>query len=83
MATTRDDIREWFKKGKREGASHLFVVCDTFSLEDYPVYVKKAEAQDKFKKYLQGKYKMQKLMEIYNLSQSLEEQLRLPRSFNL
>lgn len=30
MKTTIEEIKEWIKRGKKEKATHLIVVCDTF-----------------------------------------------------
>lgn len=43
MPTTRDDIRGWLAEGKRQGATHMIVVCDTFDHGDFPVYVMPGE----------------------------------------
>lgn len=39
MATTQDIIRDWLMRGKRNGATHVIIVCDTFEYSYYPVYV--------------------------------------------
>lgn len=81
MGTTREDIREWFNRGKEQKATHLIVVCDTFDYEDYPVFVSKSEnVHDVFSKY--NGPNMQKVMEVYNLSMDMEEQISQERSFN-
>jgi hypothetical protein len=81
MATTKEDIKEWFKRGKKQKATHLIVVCDTFDHEDYPVYVKKKEdIHEKCGKY-DGK-NMQRVMEVYNLNKPMQPQLDEQRSFN-
>jgi hypothetical protein len=36
MATTMQDLREWYNRGKNIGATHMVVVCDTYDWEDYP-----------------------------------------------
>jgi len=41
--TTRMDLKVWFDQGKKEGATHMIVVCDTFDFGDYPAYVGKDE----------------------------------------
>lgn len=40
MAATREDIRDWVEKGRRDGMTHVIVMSDWFDSEDYPVYVK-------------------------------------------
>lgn len=74
MSTTRDDLREWFKEGLDKDATHMLIVCDTFSYEDYPCFV----SSDQDLKKVETKYdnkNMQKVMEIYNLNMDMEEQL--------
>lgn len=81
MAATRKEIREWFLEGKKKKATHLIVVCDSFSYEDYPVFVSKEEDVHKvFEEY--NDKDMQKVMEVYNLSLGLEEQMKEHRAFN-
>lgn len=81
MATTKEDIKEWIKQGKAQGATHMIVVCDTFDWEDYPVYVKPDEdVRKRYDSYASGA-NMQKVMEVYNLSKNIETQLKTRRNF--
>lgn len=81
MPTTASDIKGWIERGKANGATHLIVACDTFDWEDYPVFVYAGQnAREKAAEY-DGK-NMQKLMEVYNLDQNIEKQLKEHRSFN-
>lgn len=92
MPTTKDDITGWFKRGIIEGATHMIVVCDTYDWSDYPVFVMPGEdPREKASEY--GKNdkhglptlpngQMQKVMEVYSLSKSTEEQLRERLAFN-
>ena len=78
--TTKDDIRRWLERGKEENATHLIVVCDTFSYEDYPVYVHRNEnVHDVEEEHSKD---MQIVMEVYKLSMDWDEQLNQTRSFN-
>lgn len=43
MATTTDMIREWLEEGKKEKATHVIIVCDTFDWEDFPINVSQDE----------------------------------------
>lgn len=81
MAAKRQDIKRWFQQGAREGATHMIVVCDTFDWDDYPVYVKKGEDARTIKRQFDGK-DMQKVMEVYNLTEPMPEQIDTKRSFN-
>ncbi len=80
MGTTKEDIKEWIKRGQDQGATHMIVVCDTFDWEDYPVYVMPTEdARTKYHSY--NGQNMQKVMEVYNLSKDINYQLNQHRSF--
>jgi len=82
MGTTRDDIRAWLERGKKEGATHVIVVCDTFDYGDYPVMVMPGEnANEKFEEYC--KKEMQRVMEVYDLRMDIESQLKERRAFHL
>ena len=70
MSTTQSEIREWLQDGKKQNASHMLVVCDTFDYHDYPVYVNENEdINEIYQKY--NNTNMQKVMEVYNLSMNL------------
>lgn len=74
MGTTKELIRSWLMEGKRKGATHVVVVCDTFDHDDYPVYVLATEdAQEVVDQY--NGPNMQKVMEVYRLDDPLDEQL--------
>lgn len=81
MATTRDDIRKWLEEGKAAGATHLIVACDTFSWENYPVFVQPGEdAREKTDEH--GKKDMTKIMEVYSLGKDWETQLNEHRAYH-
>lgn len=80
MAATKKDIERWIYESPKD-ASHMAVVCDTFELEDFPVYVMKwDDVHKKTDKYLEGKGNA-RLQELYNLSMDIETQVK-NRSFN-
>ena len=81
MATTQQDIRDWLHEGKRKGATHVIVACDTFDHSDYPVYVMPGEDIAKRAAALDGP-NMQRVMEVYDLSLDLEAQLREERAYH-
>jgi len=79
--TTKDDIIRWLEAGLDKKATHMIVVCDSFDHEDYPVYVKQGQdARERAAEY-DGK-NMQRIMEVYNFSIDLKEQLAERRAFN-
>ena len=78
---SREDIKRYLEKGKKNGAKYMLMVCDTFDYEDYPVYVKENEKLvDVINKY-DGK-NMQEIQEIYNLEIDIDEQLNKDRVWN-
>jgi phosphopantetheine adenylyltransferase len=82
MATTKEDLGRWFDVGVQEGATHMIVVCDSFSYDDYPVYVKPSEnVRAKYQEYLDGKHSMQRVMEIYSLKKPKGPQFEQRRAF--
>ena len=81
MATTKSDIAQWFRTGLEDNKTHLIVVVDTFDHEDYPVYV----ARDQVARAVADKCNsesMQRVMEVYDLSMSMEDQLNEHRAFH-
>lgn len=66
MKTTIEEIKEWIKRGKKEKATHLIVVCDTFEYEDYPVYVYEKDDYNEIRNKYDGN-NMQRIMQIYDL----------------
>lgn len=81
MGTTQEDIKGWLAEGKKEKATHVVIVCDTFDYEDYPVYVKKGQDIHKVVDAYHGK-NMARVMEVYNLAKPIEPQLAENRSWN-
>jgi hypothetical protein len=79
--TTQNEIRGWLERGKRDGATHVIVVCDSFDHDDYPVFVKPTEDVNVRIKEFDGK-NMQRIMEVYALHLPLEAQLAEYRSFH-
>lgn len=82
MYITLSDISKWFDYGIKTGATHLIVVCDTFSWEDYPVYVMPTEDVRSIESKYSNSEKMSKVMEVYNLGMDKEKQLKQRRAFN-
>ena len=82
MGTTKDDIRGWIERGKRNGASHVIVVCDTFDWEDFPVEVTpQQEVQAVLAEYRNND--CYRIMEVYKMSLDLESQLSEHRAYHV
>lgn len=81
MAANQADIRRWLERGRKQGATHLIVVCDTFDYDDYPVFVKPEENPHEIEQKCNGQA-MQRVMEIYRLDWSWDDQLAQHRAHN-
>jgi len=81
MATTQADILTWLKQGKKEKATHLIVVCDTFNHDDYPVFVKASQnVRHEYASY--NSKPMQRVMEVYAIHADWDQQLKTGRVLN-
>lgn len=77
MATSKQQIRWWLEEGLKRKATHVIVACDSYDHEDYPVFVNpNMDVRQIYSEY-DGK-NMQRVMEVYNLSMDLDEQLAAP-----
>ena len=82
MAASKGMIREWLRRGKESGATHVIIVCDTWDYEDYPSYINPGESvQEKLDYYQRAD--MQRVMEVYDLSMDIESQLAEGRAWHL
>ena len=81
MAASKVDINEWFDSGLEQGATHLIVVCDSFDWEDYPVFVRPGQDAREVSNDYSGQ-EMQRVMEVYSLSQDKDTQMAQHRAFN-
>jgi hypothetical protein len=82
MAATKEDIEGWIDEGIAQGATHVIVVCDDFNYEDYPVYVMASQIAQEVVDGYNG-VNMQRVMEVYDLSLSIEDQLLEHRAWNV
>ena len=80
--TTREEIGEWFDRGVAKGATHMVVACDTFDHEDYPDYVSPGSDVEAAIARIRAQ-PMTRIMEVYNLKMSKDEQLKAGRCYNL
>ena len=82
MSATKQDIKHWIEKGKKMGATHLIVACDTFDYENYPVFVLPEEdANEKYEAKMG--INMQTVDEVYDLQKDVDAQLSEHRAFHL
>ncbi len=78
--TMREEIADWLDEGVQQGASHMIVVCDTFSHEDFPVFVTNGVSR-RVREYQASEFTQ--VMEVYDLSMSKIEQLNEKRAWHL
>lgn len=81
MATTQDVIRGWLERAVENKATHMIVVTDTWNYEDMPVFVQAHEDVNAKLSGIKGAYT--RVMEVYNLALSIDDQLREDRVWNL
>lgn len=82
MATTINELKDWFVEGKNKGATHMIVACDTWDWIDFPIYV--MPEQDVKNLYqTQVKRSDMKVMEVYNLNKDIDIQLSQHRVMDL
>lgn len=81
MGTTKNQLREWFLRGKEEGATHMIVGCDTFDHSDFPVFVMPAEDVYEVEEKVRN-HPMQKVLEVYHMGMDIDAQLAVGRVFN-
>jgi len=81
MGTMQADTLAWLKRGKKEKATHLIVVCDTFEHDDYPVFVKAGQnVREVYTEYSSNN--MQRVMEVYAIHADWDQQLKTGRVLN-
>ncbi|MDI9449117.1 MAG: hypothetical protein QM303_10985 [Bacillota bacterium] len=84
--TTAAAIRGWLEEGRKKGATHCLVICDTWDpaggYEDYPRYVMPGENAREIAERYSDPNGIERLVEVYNLSMDLEEQLKEVRARN-
>lgn len=66
MAVSRSEFEEWKIQGRNQGAKYMISVCDTFSYDDYPVYVMPGESLEERKRKYDGN-NMQRINEVVEL----------------
>ena len=81
MAASKEDIRGWLARAKRDGDTHMFVVCDNYDYDDYPVGVKPTEDINEVAAKFNG-VNMQSIMECYDLSLDFESQMNEHRAWH-
>lgn len=72
----------WFENGLNQDATHLLVVCDQFSYEDFPDYVYSGEqTQDKINYW--NAQELFQVREVYDLHFYMDTQIHEYRAWHL
>ncbi|MEK3955951.1 hypothetical protein [Psychrobacillus sp. FSL K6-1464] len=80
MASSREEIKGWLERGLEQRSTHVIIAVDTWDHEDYPVYVHASESvREKADSYDGSE---DRIMEVYDLSKDINEQLNETRSWN-
>jgi hypothetical protein len=82
ISTTREDIIRWFEEGVKQKATHLLVVCDQFSYEDFPDYIYWDQLPQERVTFWNNQ-EMFGVMEAYALHLDMNEQINEYRSWHL
>lgn len=79
MAANYIEVRDMVTRGDNGINKYCIIACDGFSFEDYPVYA--VGYEDAIVRI--GEINMQRVMEVYNYQQDIEEQLRESRAWRI
>jgi len=83
--TTRSEISNWLNNyvESDEDYTHVIIAVDTWDWEDFPVPVKRTEnIEEAISNITEGNSGCN-LMEVYNLSMPLEDQLNEHRAYHI
>jgi hypothetical protein len=80
MTATNEELSTWFDRGVDRGAKYMIIFTDTYDYESYPVFV---ESGDYCLEQVNNPGSMQRVEEVYDLSQDKSEQMRERRCMRL
>lgn len=80
MAATKQDIAEWFDQGVEQEMVRMIVCTDTFSMDDYPVYLGPEDEREAKIMEIEAK-EFTQIMEVYDLTADKEAQLSEDRTW--
>jgi len=83
MATPMHKIYGWLVDSQDRGATHVLVICDKFTYEDFPIACKNSEECNTYYDYYEQNKTHYRVVEVYDLSMDIDEQLMSPRAWNL
>lgn len=81
---SKEEIKRMVMRGNTGEYSHVIIVVDRFSYEDYPVYVRYDEdIRNVISQYEGNIYSLTGVMEVYNYNLDLEKQLNENRAYHI
>ena len=85
IAAGKEDLRRWFLKGVQKGHKYMLVVCDRMEFLDDPDTAYYADsAEHVWERYGEfNENSIYNVMEIYDLTADMEEQLAEMRAWRL
>ena len=82
MAASFEEVRDMVYRGDNGINQYCIIAVDQFSFEDYPIYaIDREEALQLINKT--NNLNMQRVIEVYNYQQDIEEQLRETRAWRI
>ncbi len=75
-------LKVWFDRGKKEKCTHMLVVSDMMTQEDYPAYVLEEENVHEKIMFVR-RSPLQRIMEVYDLNPDRDAQLDAERVYNI
>lgn len=82
MAADYNEVRDMVTRGDNGINKYCIIACDGFSFEDYPTYA--VNYEDAIVKIGEiNSASMQRVMEVYNYQEDIEEQLRETRAWRI
>ena len=82
MPASYSEVRDMVSRGNNGINRYCIIVVDQFSYEDYPVYAVDREEALRLIDRTNG-LNMQRVLEVYDYNQDLEEQFREPRAWRI
>lgn len=81
--TTKDEIRSWLEEAKKNGSTHVIVMCDGIDLENFPIFVFPGKTpRIVASNYVTRNGDAYRVMEVYSMRKDIEIQLSEHRAFH-
>lgn len=81
-AATKNDLTRWFYAGVVDGYKRMVIWCDTFDYSDYPEYTNLTGDDLREMVGKENGKNMKSLMEVYDLTMDIDDQMNVRRAYN-